>query len=317
MSAARRGGGALAGARAASVAAQAKINLYLRVLAREASGYHQIETLFARLDLADRVVVRVRDDGHRALDCAGPAMPAVGLGPAESNLAYRAALAYADAAGWPMGFEIAVEKHIPTGGGLGGGSADAGAVLRTLNTLNPVPLPQQRLFALASALGADVPFMTAEAPLALAWGRGERMMAFPALPARDVALLVPGFGVPTADAYGWLAERRAAEQEGGSGARGPAPRMLFPHQFVAWEPVYRLAANDFEPVVLARHPALAAARDALAAAGARIALMSGSGSTLFGVFDRAPDVAALERAGGCAIRLTRTAERVVSVEPAD
>ncbi|HWJ21062.1 MAG TPA: 4-(cytidine 5'-diphospho)-2-C-methyl-D-erythritol kinase [Gemmatimonadaceae bacterium] len=316
MRSARRGGGALAGARAASVAAQAKVNLYLRVLAREASGYHQLETLFARLDLADRVVVRVRDDGHRALDCVGPAMPPAGLGAVESNLAYRAALAYADAAGWPSGFEIAVEKHIPTGGGLGGGSADAGAVLRVLNALNPEPLPQQRLFALASALGADVPFMTAEAPLALAWGRGERMMAFPALPARDVALLVPDFGVSTADAYGWLAERRAAEQEG-SGARGPAPRMLFPHQFVAWEPVYRLAANDFEPVVLARHPALAAARDALAAAGARIALMSGSGSTLFGVFDRPPDAATLERAAGCAIRLTRTAERVVSVEPAD
>lgn len=304
---------ALSGARSASVAAQAKVNLYLRVLAREASGYHQLETLFARLDLADRVVVGVRDDGRRSLDCAGPALPLEGLGPVESNLAWRAAGAYADAAGWPAGFAVEVEKHVPAGGGLGGGSADAGAVLRALNALNPSPLPQQRLFALAAALGADVPFMTAEAPLALAWGRGERMLAFPALPPRDVALLFPDFGVPTTDAFGWLAERRAAESDD-RGGQGPSARMLFPHQFLAWEPVSRLAANDFEPAMLARYPLLAVARDALAAAGARTALMSGSGSTLFGVFDAAPDVDALAYASGCNVRLTRTAARVVSPE---
>ncbi|HET7456256.1 MAG TPA: 4-(cytidine 5'-diphospho)-2-C-methyl-D-erythritol kinase [Gemmatimonadaceae bacterium] len=313
MSAARRG--ALSGARAAAVQAQAKVNLYLRVLAREASGYHQLETLFARLDLADRVVVRVRDDGRRSLDCAGPALPPSGLGPVESNLAWRAAEAYVATAGWPSGFAVELEKHIPAGGGMGGGSTDAGAVLRALNALNPTPLPQQRLFAIASSLGADVPFMTAEAPLALAWGRGERMLAFPALPPKDVALLFPEYGVATSEAFAWLAERRAAEREGGG--RGPAPRMLFPHQFVAWEPVYRMAANDFEPVVVARHPSLGVARDALAAAGARLALMSGSGSTLFGVFDAAPDADSLAAASGCSVRLTRTAARVVSAEAAD
>ena len=315
MTAPRPRRGALAGARAASVAAQAKVNLYLRVLAREAGGHHQIETLFARLDLADRVVVRLRDDGGRAIDVAGPALPAGGLGPAESNLAFRAAAAYSDAAGgWPSGFEIALEKRVPAGGGLGGGSADAGAVLRALNALNPSPLPQQRLFAIASGLGADVPFMTAEAPLALAWGRGERMLAFPALPPREVALLFPGFGVATAHAYGWLAERRASEGRAGA---APAPRMLFPHQFVDWGPVQRLAANDFEPVVAARHPSLGAALDALRSAGARIALMSGSGSTLFGVFDASPDVDALVGASGCNVVMTRTAARVVGPEPTD
>jgi 4-diphosphocytidyl-2-C-methyl-D-erythritol kinase len=307
-------GGSLRGGRAARVAAQAKINLFLRVLAREASGYHQLETLFARLDLADDVVVRVRERG-RSVDVAGPALPPEGLGPAERNLAYRAAAAYAAEASWPGGFAIELEKHVPAGGGLGGGSADAGAVLRALNALNPAPLPQHRLFALASALGADVPFVTAEAPLALAWGRGERLLAFPALPPREVALLFPPFGVSTPEAFAWLAEARAADAGDRPGA--PAPRMLFPHQFVDWEPVYRLVANDFEPVVAARHPEVAAAREALLAGGARAARMTGSGSTIFGLFDSPPAAGDLERAAGAAVCLTRTAARVPPVLAAD
>ena len=317
MSAAR--GGArerpLAGAAAARVAAQAKINLFLHVLAREESGYHQLETLFARLELADEVVVRVAARG-RALDCRGPAVPAGGLGAPEANLAYRAAVLYQEAAGWPGGFEIGVEKRVPVGGGLGGGSADAGAVLRALNALNPTPLPRHRLFALAGALGADVPFLTAEAPLALAWGRGERMMAFPALPARSVALLVPPFGIATGDAFAWLAEARAARGEGATSR----PRMLFPQQFMDWGTVQRLAANDFEAVVALRHPDVATARDGLLRTGARAARMTGSGSTVFGLFDSAPsdaDLAALRGETGCNTVMTRTAERVVAVEGGD
>jgi 4-diphosphocytidyl-2-C-methyl-D-erythritol kinase len=105
--------------RAGRVAAQAKINLALRVLAREVSGYHQIETLFCRIALADTVVVRIVAR-ERSLDCHG-----ADLGPIEANLAYRAAAAYAAARGWPDGFAIEIEKRIPVGGGLGGGSADA------------------------------------------------------------------------------------------------------------------------------------------------------------------------------------------------
>jgi 4-diphosphocytidyl-2-C-methyl-D-erythritol kinase len=309
-------GGALAGAGAARVAAQGKLNLFLRVLAREAAGYHQLETLFVRLELADDVLVRARERG-RTVDCVGPALDAAALGPAEANLAYRAAATYSEEAGWPGGFEIEVRKRLPVGGGLGGGSADAGAVLRALNALNPTPLPQHRLFAVASAIGADVPFLTAEAPLALAWGRGERMLAFPALPPRAVALLLPPFGVATADAFAWLAEARAAAAGGaGDGRAAPQPRVFFPHQFVDWVPVFRLAANDFEPVVAARYPEVGAAREALVAQGARAARMTGSGSTVFGLFDDAPDATALERTSGCKALITRTAGRVVGVERA-
>ena len=120
--------------RTARTLAQAKINLFLRVLAREASGYHQLETLFQRLDLGDDVRVRIGVRG-RAVDTRG-----ADVGPTEGNLAWRAGVAYADAAGWPDGFAIEIDKRIPVGGGLGGGSADAGAVLRCLDRLNPTPL---------------------------------------------------------------------------------------------------------------------------------------------------------------------------------
>src|SRR3982751_6289548 len=134
--------------RVARVRAQAKINLFLRVLARESSGYHQIETLFCRLALGDDVTVRVGVRG-RSLDCNG-ALPSEGLGPVEQNLAWRAAVAYADAASWPIDFAIEIEKRIPVGGGLGGGSADAGAVLRALDALAPSPLAPQALLDIAA-----------------------------------------------------------------------------------------------------------------------------------------------------------------------
>ena len=135
--------------------AYAKINLLLRILAREASGYHSIETLFQRLALHDVVHVRVGSMAP-SLSCAGPSMPDSGLGPVEQNLAWRAAMAYTAAAAWDTGWEIAIDKHIPVGGGLGGGSADAAAVLRALETMCPSPLGAARLLAVAGTLGADV-----------------------------------------------------------------------------------------------------------------------------------------------------------------
>src|SRR5215831_4697736 len=138
----------------ACTVAQAKVNLFLRVLAREADGYHQLETLFCRLELGDDVTVRVAVTG-RSLDCTGEALPPDGLGPVERNLAWRAAERYAEATGWPNDWAIEIAKRIPVGGGLGGGSADAGAVLRCLNRLAPTPCSDDELVAIAAPLGAD------------------------------------------------------------------------------------------------------------------------------------------------------------------
>lgn len=283
----------------ARVVAQAKVNLLLRVLGREAAGYHSIETIFQRLELGDVVTVRV-GAGGRSLDCAGPAMPPDGLGPTERNLAWRAAVAYAEATGWPRGFEIEVEKRIPTGGGLGGGSADAGAVLRALDALSPAPLGA-RILELAAQLGADVPFMACDAPLALAWGRGERMLALPPLASRPVVLATPSFGISTADAYGWVAASR--------GPYLPAGTMLLPSALATWEGMAGVATNDFEPVVGVRHPEIPALVEVMRRAGATIAMMSGSGSTVFGVFDAPTGIEA-----PATLATTRSAERVAGVE---
>jgi len=297
----------------ARTVAQAKLNLFLHVLAREASGYHQLETLFCRLELGDEVTVRT-DLRGRSLDCSGEAIPVGGLGPVERNLAWRAALAFSDAAGWPNDWAIDVTKRIPVGGGLGGGSADGAAVLRCLNALAPVPLPSERLLALAAGLGADVPYLTVDHPLVLAWGRGERMIALPPLPARPVTLVCFPFGVATPDAYGWIDAERA------SPATAPAARHL--DDFTTWQRVSAHARNDFEKVVARHHPEVARAvgtlrRDA-STDPAAFALLTGSGSTVALVsaasadHDRAGD----GRLDGVASRLvsTRTATAVVGVE---
>jgi 4-diphosphocytidyl-2-C-methyl-D-erythritol kinase len=285
----------------ASVVAQAKINLLLRVLAREATGYHSIETIFLRLELGDDVRVRIAN--RRSIDSTGPAMPAHGLGPVERNLAYRAAVAYADATGWPNGFSVEVVKRIPAGGGLGGGSADAGAVLRALDAMSPAPLGA-RLIELATALGADVPFMSIESPMALAWGRGERMLPMHPLDPRPVALVVPPFAVGTADAYGWLSADR--------GRYVAEARVIAPDAFATWESAAASAANDFEPVVAKRHPEISAYVESLREAGGFLAMMSGSGSTVFAVFDAAPDASTL-RTVGAPVTVTRTAATVARV----
>ena len=287
----------------ARVTAQAKINLLLRVLGRETSGYHSIETVFLRLDLGDDV--RVRIVPGRSLDCAGPAIPALGLGPTERNLAYRAAVGYAEATGWPHGFAIEIDKRVPVGGGLGGGSADAGAVLRSLDALAPNPLGP-RLVELAAPLGADVAFMTIESPMALAWGRGERLLPLHALDPRPVALVVPDFAIATADAYAWLSADR--------GSYVPIATVIEPGSLAAWESLALIATNDFERVVAARHPIVAELVDELASRDAILSMLSGSGSAVFGVFDDQPDAAAITRDTGLTTINTKTSDRVVRVE---
>ena len=290
-------------ATAVSVDAQAKLNLRLCVLARESTGYHQLESLFVRIDLADTVRIST-DTATRSLECVGLDVPM------EQNLAYRAAEAFLEAAGWQTGFHIAIEKRIPAGGGLGGGSADAGAVLRGLNQLAPTPLSPSALMTVALRLGADVPFLTADATLALAWGRGERLLPLRPLPAREVLLALPPFGVNTAAAFGWYAEATAA-----AAITAPAPLSL--DGLERWDAVAKLAQNDLEPVVFARHPEIAQCVALLGGAGARIAQMSGSGSTAFGIFDRRLMAEPGGFPEGTRLMQTRTSTSVAAVKALD
>ena len=255
----------------ARVQAEAKINLLLSVRSREPGGYHLLDTLFQRIALADTVTIRL-DVRDRSLDSRG-----FSVGPAESNLGWRAALAFASVARWPDHFAIEIEKRIPVGGGLGGGSADAAAVLRALNALAPRPLGPESLDVIASGLGSDVPYLTSELALALGSGRGERLLALESLPARQVMLLVPPFGVSSAEAFMWYSTTK------GRSTRQRQPFLLpLP---LSWKTVAGHARNDLEEPVFAHHGELATLRRKLEAAGAPIARMTGSGSTVFGVFE--------------------------------
>jgi 4-diphosphocytidyl-2-C-methyl-D-erythritol kinase len=284
--------------------AHAKINLVLRILAREASGYHGIETLFQRLALHDVVHVAT-SDAARSLHCHGVAMPAAGLGDVQQNLAWRAADAYTRAARWDTGWQIDIDKQIPVGGGLGGGSADAAAVLRALEAMSPTPLGEARLLEIAGTLGADVPFLLAGDALAWAWGRGDRLLALPALPRMAVTLVVFDQGVNTGAAYGAFSRWRDAQQQGVSA------RHYGPATFTSWREVAAVAANDFEVVVPSMHdgvaqllPMVLQTAAALQREGhAAIGRMSGSGATCFVLH---PDTTPVELVVPAGTRLVHT-----------
>ena len=296
--------------RAARVAAQAKINLWLRVGPPDGRGYHDIDTLFQRIDLADDVEVRALDVAERSLHWTTEERRATDMGSVEQNLAYRAAVAFQERAGWPAGFDIRLVKRIPIGGGLGGGSADAAAVLRALNALAPSPLDGASLHEVAASLGSDVPFLASEMVRATGTGRGDRLTAFPiTLAPASVLLVIPSFGVATADAYRWIDEDRAAPPPQVADVPG---EVVFMEARDAWAVVD--LGNDFEPPVERRHPELARIRESLRRAGARIARLSGSGSTVFGLFERGMQEPLRDLPEDAIVIPTRTSASVVRVE---
>lgn len=252
--------------------APAKVNLTLRVLSRESSGFHQLETLFAVVEFGDVVTLSLRGSGI-SLTLDEPH-----LGPPEENLVYRAAKGFRELTGVDEGFEIHLEKRIPVQAGLGGGSSDAAATLRVLHSLFPGRIGGGPLLELAASLGADVPFFMGPSALALAWGRGDRLLSLPALPKAPVLLAIPPQGVSTPEAYGLLARARETQNPN----RGPALMAL--ESLTDWEGVQRLVENDFEEVLFPAFPFLARLREALEETGPRFSLLSGSGSALFAVY---------------------------------
>ncbi len=253
--------------------APAKLNLFLRILAREADGYHGLETLFCRISLADELVAERREAPGVSLEVLGGG----DTGPEESNLAVRAARMVLDATGNRFGIHLVLTKRIPVGAGLGGGSSDAAAALLLAAELAGNAVPRHELFQFASRLGADVPFLLSGAALALAWGHGERLLRLPALPSAPALLLVPPVQVATPEAYGWLDEARQQ-----MGRRGAVALDL--DTLSTWGDVARLAGNDFESPVFGRHPAIREAFEALAGTHPLLCRMSGSGSALFAVY---------------------------------
>jgi 4-diphosphocytidyl-2-C-methyl-D-erythritol kinase len=286
-----------------AVACHAKLNLLLRVLAREEDGYHGIETLFCLVELADRLEVERRDERGVTIEVTGAE-----VGPPDENLAVRAARMVVDATGGKFGVHLRLEKHIPVRAGLGGGSSDAAGALAAVNRLAGDPVPRHELLQFAARLGSDVPFLFSGAPLALGWGRGERLLRLPPLPAAPVLLLTPPVLVGTAEAYRWVDEARQ-----GVGRRGAVALDL--DALAGWGDIGRMAGNDFESPVFARHPAVRAAFEALVGTRPLVCRMSGSGAALFAVYrstrDRDDAMMLLGRKYGVAIA-TATLEAVTS-----
>lgn len=242
---------------ARNLPAPAKLNLFLHVTGRRADGYHLIETVFELIDWADRVSLRLREDG--AIVRADP-LPGVA---ADQDLAVRAARLLAERSGTRLGVEISVDKRLPIGGGLGGGSSDAATTLIVLNRLWGLHWPRARLLELALRLGADVPaFVFGEN--ALGEGVGERLSALE-LPAAWYLVLVPPAAVSTRDVFSDNALTRNTK------------RLKIPPFFSG------LGANDLEPVAVKRSPEIAAHLAWLRARRPQ-ARMTGSGACVFAEF---------------------------------
>ncbi len=280
--------------------AHAKLNLTLRVLGREDSGFHSIETIFIRLALADEVSVEVGPEPGIRLTVEGdPGVP-----DGAENLCWRAAeLLFAELDAAP-GVHIRLVKRIPAAAGLGGGSADAAAVLRVLADRVEARIPESRLIELAGELGSDVPFGLCRSPMALAWERGRRLVPLPPPEARAVLILDPAEPITAAGAYGWLAEDRA------SGVTTAPSAAVLPEavDLSTWDTLETLAHNDLEGAVFRRRPALRSLRDALRDGGADLAVLCGSGSCVAGIFrsEALRDAVAADLASVTGVRVIRT-----------
>jgi 4-diphosphocytidyl-2-C-methyl-D-erythritol kinase len=256
------------------IEAPAKINLFLRVVRRREDGYHEIETLFQAIGLADTLTFAPAPEGEFALACDDPSLQTDA-----SNLVCRAAAALRAASRTDAGAHVTLTKRIPAGGGLGGGSSDAAATLLGLRQLWGLPLTDAALHDLAASLGSDIPFFL-HGGTALATGRGEILTPLPDPPPLALVLVTPPFGVATPAAYrAW----RATDDAGLPDIAACRDALMGGdwQRTVCLDALAATLRNDLEPGVFATHPELERIRQRLLAAGAVAARMTGSGSTLF------------------------------------
>jgi 4-diphosphocytidyl-2-C-methyl-D-erythritol kinase len=272
----------MSAARPARVRALAKINLDLRVLGKRADGYHELRTIFQTVSLADTLDIVFTPSRKTTIELED----AAGI---PDNLVTRAARLLMDAMRATGRVAMRLEKRIPMGAGLGGGSSDAAAVLLALPALAGKAVPLETLCVLGKQLGSDVPFFLLGGT-AVGIGRGTELFPLTDAPNRKGVIVAPAVHVSTAEAYRALSSRLTQESQ---------ENKIFSFQSHCWGVLDGAAgANDFEAVVLERDSRLATLKKRLIRAGAAPAMMTGSGSALFGLFrDRGDAVRALERLG--------------------
>jgi 4-diphosphocytidyl-2-C-methyl-D-erythritol kinase len=256
----------------------AKINWTLDVLYRRDDGYHELRTIFQTVSLHDELTLS-ETGGVIEIVCDDERVPGD-----ETNLAYMAAHRLRKFAGLKKGARIEIRKRIPVAAGLGGGSSNAAVTLLGLSKLWGVGIDELALLEIAAGLGSDVPFFLVGGT-ALGIGRGEEVYPITQCKCEHILLVNPGFSVSTADAYARLS--RLTRLKGAN---------IIPFTFLAAKGIRELpheVRNDLEEAILSVHPEIAEVKRSLLEAGARHALMSGSGATVFGVFDNSET---LERA---------------------
>jgi 4-diphosphocytidyl-2-C-methyl-D-erythritol kinase len=283
---------------AITVRAHAKINLDLRVLGARADGFHELRTVFQALALHD-VIRCIPREGAFAIECATAGVPLD-----STNLIWRAAETLWRSLrrdGPVRDIVVRLEKQIPLQAGLGGGSADAAATLMALAAAWRAPVKPAQLTDLAAHIGSDVPFFLSGGT-ALGLGRGEEVYPLVDLPRHWIVLLIPGFGVSTSEAYGWYDNERELSRAPREAQHVPGP----------WPSRAAEMINDLEAPIARHHPEIDQMKAALRRAGALAAAMSGSGSTVFGLFQKRGDAqAAVKRlsASGWRVLLTESLGR--------
>jgi len=253
------------------LSAPAKVNLFLHVLGRREDGYHELVTRMQKIDLCDTLHVSRRTSPGVAFSCSDKRLP-TGTG----NLAVLAAHTYLDAAGVDgrCGLEIRLQKRIPVAAGLGGGSSDAGAVLRGLNVLFDNALGAEQLIELGGTIGADVPFFTVACTAAIARGIGERLSPAADIEGFWILLVNPGISVSTRIVFENYALTTLSKN-----STLPSFDKSGLDRFSCDQ-----MHNDLEAVTMARHPVIGTIKHSLIENGAAAAMMSGSGPTVFGLF---------------------------------
>ena len=266
-----------------SVRAPAKINLFLRVTGRRADGYHTLQTRMQKVGLFDLLEVQRGGEGVR-LHCVGADLPENA-----DNLVHRAASLFLETVAQRRGrtlggVKISLTKNIPIAAGLGGGSSDAAAALKALNSLFEAGLTAGELAAMGLELGADVPFFLADTPAALAVGIGEILTPVAPLSGCFVLLVNPGFSVSTRWAYQTFALTKKEKTTIFKNFRENADPAGQPCLSATVEGLPAALENDLETVTITRYPEIGRIKEELLAHGAVAALMSGSGPTVFALF---------------------------------
>ncbi|HLZ51659.1 MAG TPA: 4-(cytidine 5'-diphospho)-2-C-methyl-D-erythritol kinase [Candidatus Acidoferrum sp.] len=258
------------------IPAFAKINLRLHILGKRPDGYHELRTIFQSVSLHDELLLRASRRPGISLSIRGDAT--LSREPFQKNLVYRAVDALRAALKVRSGVEIELQKTIPAGRGLGGGSSDAAAALLGYLRLTGSKLPLPRLLEIASSLGADVPFFLFGGR-AMGVGRGDELYPLPDIPRLAVLIVSPKqIHVPTLEAYRWLKAHPLTL------TKTAANPTLWEFCALSWSAQGSGLSNDFERPVFRRHARLGEIKRALLQKGAAEASLAGSGSAVFGVF---------------------------------